>query len=178
MNATPNLRSVGNRAHPPMPLDPFADPAPPSLYNQIERTIGDHLADKLIADFGGQRLYIPHAPALYDRVTTSIGLRAALKMARAFGGDRIVVPVASDLARRRAQILTMRSEQLSISRIARRLRCSERYVYKILAAEHAAQPGDTALAEAPRIVSPRNPSLVATPASPAERFNGYPHRTH
>src|SRR5271168_2226480 len=63
MNATPNLRPVTNRAHPPMPLDPFADPAPPSLYNQIERAIGDDLAEKLIADFGGRRLYIPHAPA-------------------------------------------------------------------------------------------------------------------
>jgi Mor family transcriptional regulator len=175
MNATPNLRSVTNRTHPPMPLDPFADPAPPSIYNQIERAIGDKLADKLIADFGGQRLYIPHAPALYDRVTTSIGLRGALRMARAFGGDRIVVPVTIDLARRRAQILAMRADQISISRIARRLRCSERYVYKILAAEHAAAPHET---EPPRIVNPRNPSLVSTPASPAERFNGYTHRSH
>ena len=60
MNAMPNLRSVPHRANPSIPIeiDPFADPAPPSLYNQIVRSIGDHAADKLIADFGGRRLYI------------------------------------------------------------------------------------------------------------------------
>jgi len=37
MNAMPNLRSVPHRANPSIPIeiDPFADPAPPSLYNQI-----------------------------------------------------------------------------------------------------------------------------------------------
>jgi len=135
MNALFNLRSVPSRANPSIPIDPFADPAPPSLYNQIVRSIGDNAADKLIADFGGRRLYILMAPGPDDQVTKSIGLVAALAMARVFGGDRLVIPLGSDQERRRARIIAMRADHLSIPLIARQLRCTERYVYKVLALE-------------------------------------------
>jgi hypothetical protein len=135
MNAVPNLRSVPHRTNPSISIDPFADPAPPSLYNQIVRSIGDHAADKLIADFGGRRLYILMAPGPDDMVTKSIGLVAALAMARSFGGDRLMIPLGSDPERRRARIIAMRADHLSIARIARQLRCTERYVYKVLALE-------------------------------------------
>jgi hypothetical protein len=135
MNALPNLRSVPHRANPSIQIDPFADAAPPSLYNQIVRSIGDHAADKLIADFGGRRLYILMAPGPDDQVTKSIGLVAALAMARSFGGDRLMIPLGSDQERRRARIISMRADHLSIPRIARQLRCTERYVYKVLALE-------------------------------------------
>jgi hypothetical protein len=137
MNALPNLRSVPSRANPsiPIPIDPFADPAPPSLYNQIVRSIGAHAAEKLIADFGGRRLYILMAPGPDDQVTKSIGLIAALAMARVFGGDRLMIPATNDHARRRARIIAMRADHVSIPRIARQLRCTERYVYKVLALE-------------------------------------------
>ncbi len=172
MNALPNLRPAINRAHPLPPIDPFADAAHSSLYDQIGRSIGDDAADKLIADFGGRRLYIPIAPAPGDRVTTSIGPVAALAMARAFGGDRLLIPVTSDHARRRARILAMRAEHLSIPSIARQLRCTERYVYKVLALERGPRrpPRDAAPSEAPRIGNPRHPSIASTPAPAAERF--------
>jgi len=144
MNALPNLRSVPRSANPSIPIDPFADPAPPSLYNQIVRSIGDNAADKLIADFGGRRLYILMAPGPDDQVTKSIGLVAALAMARVFGGDRLVIPLGSDQERRRARIIAMRADHLSIPRIARQLRCTERYVYKVLALERTATPAPVA----------------------------------
>lgn len=124
MNASPNLRS---------PSDPFTDAARASLYDQIGRSIGADKTHKLIADFGGRRLYIPVAPAPGDRVTSSIGLVAALAMARVFGGDRLVIPVTIDHARRRKRIFALRANHLSVARIARQLRCSERHVYKVLA---------------------------------------------
>jgi hypothetical protein len=156
MNASPNVSS-------PL-VDPFADESS-KLYDLIERSIGDYATDKLIADFGGRRLYIPHAPAPGDRVTKSIGLRAALAMARMFGGDRIVVPNACHQARRRAKILAMRADNISIGRIAHKLRCSERYVYKILALERISRGID---APGPRCLC--HPRLVPTPAPSAERF--------
>jgi hypothetical protein len=99
--------------------------------------LGAEAADKLIADFGGRRLYIPMTPAAGDVVTSSIGLDAATAMARIFGGDRLLIPSSSIQSRRREQILRMRAARCSISRIARELRCTERYVYKVLAAGRA-----------------------------------------
>ena len=109
----------------------------PTLYDQIGHSIGDDAADKLIADFGGRRLYIPLAPAPGGSITRSIGLPAALAMARAFGGDRLLIPVTSAHTRRRVRIVAMRADHVSISRIAQELRCTERYVYKVLASTRA-----------------------------------------
>jgi hypothetical protein len=111
----------------------FDNGARGSLFDQIGRSIGDDAAEKLIADFGGRRLYIPIAPAPGDLVSRSIGLVAALQMARMFGGDRLLIPSSADRARRRARILAMRADHVSISRIAHELRCTERHVYKVLA---------------------------------------------
>jgi hypothetical protein len=113
--------------------NPFADPERITLYDQIVRSVGADAADKLIADFGGRRLYIPIAPAPGDLIARSIGLVPALAMARVFGSDRLLIPVTTDHARRRVRILAMRADNVSISRIARNLRCTERYVYKVLA---------------------------------------------
>ena len=172
MNALPNLS-----AH----IDPFAEGEPASLYDQIERSIGDDLAGKLIAEFGGQRLYIPMAPAPGDRVTSSIGLDAALAMARMFGGDRLVVPVTTDHARRRARILAMRKNDISVRRIAHQLRCSERHVYKVLAEEQRPRRhsrADAPAHPAPRVGRPRNPSIVLTLAPPPEHVkHGYANRS-
>ena len=131
--------AMPSRAHRPIPtIDPFADPVRSSIYVMLGRSIGDDAAEKLIAEFGGRRLYIPLAPGPNDRVTRSIGLVAALAMARSFGGDRLMIPLTSDAARRRARIIAMRADRLSIPRIARRLHCTERYVYKVLALERSA----------------------------------------
>jgi len=176
MNALPNMNSASNHARELTHIDPFAGDAPESLYDQIEREIGD-LAGKLIADFGGQRLYIPIAPAPGDRVTSSIGLDAALAMARTFGGDRLVVPVTNDHARRRARILAMRKNHVSVRRIARQLRCSERYIYKVLADElRPRKPARAATSsQPPRVGRPRNPSIVLTLATPPKQYLKHGH---
>jgi len=148
MNAVPSRMPALNRAPSPAPrFNPFAAAARPTLYDQIGHSIGDHAADKLIADFGGRRLYIPIAPAPGDLITRSIGLPAAMAMARVFGGDRILVPVTSNHARRRVRIVAMRADHVSISRIAQELRCTERYVYKVLALHRA--PDTPAAVSAP-----------------------------
>ncbi len=120
---------------PPPPLDDSASSSRTSLFAEVGRSIGEEAADKLVADFGGRRIYIPITPAAGDLVTSSIGLVAATAIARVFGGDRLLIPSTNHQTRRRAQILAMRAERMSISRIAHELRCTERYVYKVLAAE-------------------------------------------
>jgi len=117
----------------PPRFSPFAVAARTTVYDQIAHSIGGDAADKLIADFGGRRLYIPLAPGPDDLITRSIGLVSALAMARVFGSDRLFIPVTSTHLRRRARIVAMRADHVSISRIALQLRCTERYVYKVLA---------------------------------------------
>jgi Mor family transcriptional regulator len=152
MNAARSRMPSRGRAPSPAPrFNPFAAVTHATLYDQIGDSIGGDAADKLIADFGGRRFYIPRAPAPGDRITRSIGLRAALAMARTFGGDRIVIPVTSSHLRRRARILTMRADHVSISHIAHELRCTERYVYKVLALFRApeTQPASISKTSAP-----------------------------
>ena len=138
MNAVSSRMSALDRAPSPAPrFNSFADAAHTTLYDQIGHSIGGDAADKLIADLGGRRLYIPIAPTSGSTIARSIGLLAALAMARAFGGDRLLIPVTSDHYRRRVRIVAMRAEHVSISRIAQELRCTERYVYKVLALNRA-----------------------------------------
>jgi hypothetical protein len=138
MNPSPSRMSALAATVSPEPaFDPFADTERTTLYDHIGHSIGCDAADKLVADFGGRRLYIPAAPGPSDLISRSIGLLAALEMARVFGGDRLLIPVTSTQARRRVRILAMRAENVSISRIAHELRCTERYVYKVLALRRA-----------------------------------------
>jgi Mor family transcriptional regulator len=141
MNAASSRMPARDRAPSPAPrFNPFAAVTRTTLYDQIGDSIGGDAADKLIADFGGRRFYVPRTPAPGDPITRSIGLPAALAMARTFGGDRILLPVTSSHLRRRARIVAMRADHVSISHIAQELRCTERYVYKVLALSRAPEP--------------------------------------
>lgn len=110
-----------------------------SLYGQVAQLIGWAAADKLIEQFGGRRLYIPRAPVRGNPIPRSIGMRAAKAMGRQFGCERIFIPATCDRARRRARIFAMRANNISVSRIARELRCTERYVYKVLATSNSSR---------------------------------------
>ncbi len=138
MNASPSRMPTLARAAAPVPrFNPFADAVRPTLYDLIDHSVGGDAADKLVEDFGGRRLYVPAAPAPSDQIARSIGLLGAFAMARVFGGERILVPSTSSHNRRRVRIIAMRANHVSISRIAHELRCTERYVYKVLAVNRA-----------------------------------------
>ena len=121
----PALARAPRPASPPR-FNPFAGAMRPTLYDLIGNSIGGDAADKLIADFGGRRLYISRTPSPGDLITRSIGLASALAMARVFGGDRLLIPATNTFARRRFRIFQMRADHVSISRIAHELRCTER----------------------------------------------------
>jgi Mor family transcriptional regulator len=147
MSALP--QTVPTRANPPRP--PAASRARAqqqsrrvSLLEEISRLVGAELFAKLCDDFGGRRVYIPSTPARGDLLARSIGVAASHKLARIYGGDRLDIPVDREHARRGALIFRLRGEGTSVSAIARQLRCTERYVYKVLAASRRAQASEVA----------------------------------
>jgi hypothetical protein len=107
------------------------DPDAPAVEN-IARVIGAGATSRLISTFGGGRVYIAKTPGSSDVVARVIGEAAATRLGAVFGGERIWFPNdAGHLTRRRVAL--MRGRGASVSRIARHLRISERYVYKVLA---------------------------------------------
>jgi hypothetical protein len=101
-----------------------------STLAEIAQTIGDDAASKLVADFAGTRLYVPHVLKQEDPIARSIGFPAAQKLARIYGGDRMDVPNPTG---RREHIRAMRASGLTIESIARTLHCTSRRVYQVLA---------------------------------------------
>jgi Mor transcription activator family len=100
--------------------------------DNIARVIGAGATARLISTFGGGRVYIAKNPGPTDAVARVIGDEAAGMLGAIFGGERIWFPNdAGHLTRRRISL--MRGRESSVSRIARELRLSERYVYKVLA---------------------------------------------
>ncbi len=96
----------------------------------IVELIGEEAAAKLIASFGGTRLYVPHSPCPNDPLARAVGTEAALKLARMFGGERVELPKPPP---RRTQILALRAAGHSIEAIARALNCTRRRVFQVLA---------------------------------------------
>jgi hypothetical protein len=107
------------------------DPNAPAVEN-IARVIGAGATARLISTFGGGRVYIAKNPGPGDPLTRVIGGEAAGMLGAIFGGERLWFPNdAGHLTRRRISLLRRRGS--SVSRIARELSLSERYVYKVLA---------------------------------------------
>jgi Mor family transcriptional regulator len=104
-----------------------------STLDSIAEAIGTSAAAKVVAEFGGRRLYVPRRAHPEDALARLIGARAAAELARVFGGDRIMIPADFERAHRRERIVEARRRGLTISSIAREIRCTERYVYKVLA---------------------------------------------
>jgi hypothetical protein len=101
-----------------------------SLLNDIVSLIGIDRAARLIAAFGGMRVYVPHTPEPDDTLSNTIGHDAALTLAKIYGGDSIDVPNPTT---RRIRIIELRASGVSIDVIARSLRCTRRRVFQVLA---------------------------------------------
>jgi len=124
------------------------------MLEELVQLIGEEAAGKMVASFGGRRLYIPHFPAPEDSLARAVGMRAAVALARAYGGERLEVPNppparmrerawqpgASPMGlsgwdpRRRGFILELKAAGRSSAEIARALGCTRRRVLQVLAA--------------------------------------------
>jgi DNA-binding NarL/FixJ family response regulator len=96
----------------------------------IVEIIGEEAAAKLIASFGGTRLYVPHSPCADDPLARVVGTSNAMKLAQMFGGERVELPKPPP---RRTRILALRATGCSIEEIARALNCTRRRVFQVLA---------------------------------------------
>jgi hypothetical protein len=104
-----------------------------SRFDAIAMTIGEQAARRLVADFGGTRLYVPLAPRRGHRVAASIGFMAARRLGRIYGGELLDVPMNADWGGCKARILELRGAGRSVRQIVNQLHCSRRYVFKTLA---------------------------------------------
>jgi hypothetical protein len=96
--------------------------------------LGEGGATRLIEVFGGARIFVPRPGSdSYAQVAAKLGAETAAKFCREFGDVRVTIP--QRLIATRDQILKLRTDKTSASEIARKLGCSERYVYTVLASE-------------------------------------------
>jgi Homeodomain-like domain len=100
------------------------------MLEEIVEVIGEGATARLIARFGGTRLYVPHTPSAHDELARAVGETAAIKLARVFGGERVEIPKPPP---RRVQIVELRAAGRSIEEIARILNCTRRRVFQVLA---------------------------------------------
>jgi Mor family transcriptional regulator len=102
---------------------------------QLIDLFGAEAATHVIQVFGGQRVYVPAPDSeSYARVAARIGNdEIARKLCVEYGGTQILLP--QRLAPINEQIRTLYRELCRPSEIARRLNCTENYVYSVLQKE-------------------------------------------
>jgi hypothetical protein len=101
-----------------------------ALLEELIAVLGQDAAARLVAVYGGTRLYVPQSPSADDAVSNAIGHTAALALGRIYGGDRVDVPNPTP---RRTRIVQMRAEGIGVDAIARALGCTRRRVFQVLA---------------------------------------------
>jgi len=93
--------------------------------------------EKLCQQCGGTRIYIPRRIRADAVLSQTIGSDAFGRIIAKSAGERIYIPKDGHFNARkrrwRAQVVALRAKGVSAARIARRLGCSERLVYKIIA---------------------------------------------
>ena len=94
---------------------------------------------RLIAEHGGQRIYIPKR-AEGSQMAAVVGLEAATALCDRYGGDHLDVPVARRLANTlpHAEIFTRFQAGESANALAREYACSRRTIFRIAAIEREA----------------------------------------
>ncbi|MBF6559117.1 MAG: helix-turn-helix domain-containing protein [Candidatus Binataceae bacterium] len=105
-----------------------------ALLEELIAVMGTPAAARLVAAFGGTRLYVPQTPDAGDALSGAVGHEAAIALAQIYGGDRLEVPNPTP---RRVRIAQMRADGISVDAIARSLGCTRRRVFQVLAEARA-----------------------------------------
>src|SRR5216683_1956642 len=103
-------------------------------FDNLVVALGREAAEKLVAGYGGIRIYVPVRAAPEGAFATLIGHAAAEALSRHYGGERLDMPIAKRAPRvLRGEICRLRREGMHVTAIARALGCTRRYVFRILA---------------------------------------------
>jgi hypothetical protein len=105
-----------------------------AMLAELITAAGEEAVEKLVAAFGGARLYVPQVPEPEDPLSRVVGAEAAARLARVYGGDRVDIPNPN---MRRTRIAEMRRAGLGVDAIAREVGCTRRRVFQVLAEERA-----------------------------------------
>lgn len=102
-------------------------------FHEIEQTIGAEAAAKLVAEYGGTRLYVPYTLKQNHRLYQLLGQEIARQLSSEFGGMTVDISraVMLKIGQRNKLILADRAAGMSQSRIARKYRLTERTIRTI-----------------------------------------------
>jgi len=125
-------------------IDTPAAPVKENLMSDLEAAIGTASFQSLVSALGGRQLYIPKTPVgAHHPITQAIGAEAAAILVREFPGLTVMLPVTE---RKRALIRAGLVAGEPVLRIAARVLCSPRFVWKVKAEmQDAAEPDQLGL---------------------------------
>jgi hypothetical protein len=102
-----------------------------SLMSDLESAIGSEGFQRLVGALGGRQLYIPKAPVgPHHPIVQAAGEEVAAILIREFPGLTVMLPVTE---RKRALIKAGLEAGDPVLRIAQRVLCSPRFVWKVKA---------------------------------------------
>ncbi|HXM70939.1 MAG TPA: hypothetical protein VN970_07380 [Thermoanaerobaculia bacterium] len=88
----------------------------PASLVRIAELVGDAAALKLVASFGGTRIYVQKRPAPGSPLAHAIGMEAAKLLAKGVGSGEIVLPTAYALKSKKRAILQASGTNDSVAR--------------------------------------------------------------
>lgn len=100
------------------------------MKNNLTEVLGRAAVEKLVAAYGGTRIYVPVRAAPAGALAGVIGLPAAEAFSRHYGGERFDVP--NPPATRRPHVLELRRRGMRAAQIARELHCTVQWVRRVL----------------------------------------------
>jgi hypothetical protein len=123
-------------------IAPAFDPEAPA-WPQVAAVLGEEAATLMSRTFGGRRLYVPRTVGIHHPLTVCIGPVRAGQLCEFMGGHSVEPTL---LPGKRARIVELGAAKVQKAEIARRIGCTERHVYQVLAeargeAAATGQPG-------------------------------------
>jgi hypothetical protein len=103
--------------------------------NEVAEHVGKDAAAALAKAFGGTRIFVPKAPVDGHKIARTIGLEAMGTLCRVYGPANLEIPICA-VANRWDAIL---STPGSAAKVARKVGCHIRTVYRVRAAARAAR---------------------------------------
>ena len=105
----------------------------PGVFQEVSQLIGEEAAAKLVAPYGGTRLYIPGTLKTEHILCQLLGQKAAQQLTDEFGGMTLEIPrdVMSLIRQRNELILIDRAKGMTQRQLALKYRLTERTIRKI-----------------------------------------------
>ncbi|MDH4234803.1 MAG: hypothetical protein OEV15_06685 [Gallionella sp.] len=105
----------------------------PGVFQEVGQKIGDEATAKLVAQYGGTRLYIPYKLKLGHPLCQLLGQEVSQQLSDEFGGMTVEISraVMMQIGQRNELILADRAAGMSQRQLARKYHLTERTIRKI-----------------------------------------------